>query len=74
MMVEQPGGSDRMPPIEARFQATDNFPQLLDQLGVSLLVSTYQAGKLLVLGTHRGELAVNFNNFDSVMRIAVGPQ
>ncbi|MGE3804191.1 MAG: TIGR03032 family protein [Gemmataceae bacterium] len=59
---------------EARFQATSNFPHLLDQLGISLLVSTYQAGKLLVLGTHQGQLTVSFNHFERVMGVAVQSQ
>ncbi|MCA9094138.1 MAG: TIGR03032 family protein [Planctomycetaceae bacterium] len=64
-------GSTGSPVVEAHFEATGNFPQLLDQLGVSLLVSTYQAGKVLVLGTHQGELTVRFSHFDRVMGIAV---
>ena len=59
---------------EANYQATGNFPQILDQLGISLLVSTYQAGKLLVLGSHRGDLKVSFNSFEQVMGIAVQPE
>ncbi len=73
-MDDQASRSDRPSVVEARFEATGNFPQLLDQLGVSLLVSTYQAGKLLVLGTHRGQLTVTFNNFDRIMGIAAGPE
>jgi protein O-GlcNAc transferase len=66
-------GTVPAPLTEARFEATGNFPHLLDQLGISLLVSTYQAGKLLVLGTHQGALTVSFNHFDRVMGIAVQP-
>jgi hypothetical protein len=36
---------------EVRYQASGGFAELLSRLGVSLLVSTYQAGKLAVIGT-----------------------
>ena len=64
-------GSPAAPIVEARYEATGNFPHLLDQLGISLLVSTYQAGKLLVLGTHQGQLTVDFNHFERVMGVGV---
>ncbi|MEM9660050.1 MAG: TIGR03032 family protein, partial [Planctomycetota bacterium] len=53
--------------VEARYEASGNLALLLERLGVSLVASTYQAGKLLVLGTHGGELSVSFNNFDRAM-------
>src|SRR3954447_15252930 len=37
------------PPQPLRSQHTTNFPALLAELGVSLLVTTYQAGKLVLL-------------------------
>jgi hypothetical protein len=36
-------------PVEFRYTQTDRFVELLQQLGASLLVSTYQANKLLVV-------------------------
>lgn len=59
---------------EANYEASGNFPIILDQLGISLLVSTYQAGKLLVLGSHQGTLTVSFNSFEQVMGIAIQPE
>ena len=41
--------SKKAPTREISFQHSPNFPQLLDELRSSLLVSTYQAGKLAVL-------------------------
>lgn len=35
---------------EVRHEYTRTFPALLNQLGVSLLVSTYQAGKVVAVG------------------------
>jgi len=42
---------------------TDNFPQILDQLFSSVLVTTYQAGKLVVLRSDAGVLNTHFRQF-----------
>ena len=55
-----------------RFEHTLSFLEVLDRLGACLLVSTYQAGKLLVLGAHEGALSCSFHGFEQVMGIAVG--
>jgi uncharacterized protein (TIGR03032 family) len=54
-----------------RYECTNNFALILAQLGVSLVVSTYQAGKLIVLGTQAGSLSLDFHNFQRAMGIAV---
>jgi hypothetical protein len=36
---------------EARYRYSASFPEVLQQAGCSLLVSTYQAGKLAAIGT-----------------------
>ncbi|MCA9000030.1 MAG: TIGR03032 family protein [Planctomycetaceae bacterium] len=73
-MVEQSGSPASTPVVqEARYEASGSFPQILDALGISLLVSTYQAGKLLVLGTFQGNLEVAFHSFEKVMGVAVRP-
>jgi uncharacterized protein (TIGR03032 family) len=56
---------------EVRYEHSRNFPAILEQLGVSLLVSTYQAGKLFVVGARHGALALSFHNFEQAMGIAV---
>ncbi len=65
-----PDGSQR----EVRYEHTREFPLILAQLGCSLLVSTYQAGKLVVLGTHADRLKLSFHNFVQAMGIGVHPQ
>jgi uncharacterized protein (TIGR03032 family) len=50
---------------------TTNFPALLDQLGISLLVTTYQAGKLVVLRADEGHVNTHFRNFSKPMGLAV---
>src|SRR3954468_12988140 len=56
---------------EVRYQCTSNFAPILAHLGVSLAVSTYQAGKLVVLGTETGSLSLGFHNFQRAMGIAL---
>ena len=62
-----------VPYREVRYEHSRNFPALLAHLGASLVVSTYQAGKLFVLGARRGELALSFHNFEQAMGVAVRP-
>jgi uncharacterized protein (TIGR03032 family) len=50
---------------------TTTFPELLNQLGISLLVSTYQAGKLIVLRDQDGTLNTHFRAFAMPMGMAV---
>ncbi|NEP79565.1 MAG: TIGR03032 family protein [Okeania sp. SIO3B3] len=49
---------------------TNNFPQILDQLGISLVVSTYQAGKLIVLRADNGVINTHFRTFNKPMGLA----
>jgi uncharacterized protein (TIGR03032 family) len=58
---------------EVRYEHSHSFPALLSQLGISLLVSTYQAGKLVVLGTWQGKLSLSFHNFERPMGLALRP-
>lgn len=58
---------------EVQFQHSPSLPALLEQLRISLLVSTYQAGKLIAVGARGGQLALSFHNFDHCMGIGVGP-
>lgn len=59
---------------EVRYEHSSDFPGLLAQLGISLLVSTYQAGKVLVIGTWEGKLGLAFHNFEQPMGMAIGPR
>ena len=58
---------------EVRYEYSRNLVPLLTHLGASLLVSTYQAGKLVVVGVHRDTLALSLHNFEQAMGLAVGP-
>ncbi len=58
---------------EIRHEYTRSLPPLLSQLGVSLLVSTYQAGKVVAVGVAAGELTLSYHNFERAMGLAVKP-
>jgi uncharacterized protein (TIGR03032 family) len=48
---------------------TSNLPTLLDHAGVSLVVSTYQAGKAIVIRNDGGSLNTHFRTFSKPMGI-----
>jgi uncharacterized protein (TIGR03032 family) len=58
---------------EVRHEYSRALPPLLGQLGVSLLVSTYQAGKVVAVGAHQEELTLTYHNFERAMGLAVRP-
>ncbi len=53
---------------------TSNFPALLRELGISLLVSTYQAGRLIIVRADGDSLNTHFRCFASPMGIARHPE
>lgn len=57
-------------PDPLRSVHTTSFPQLLDELGASVLVTTYQAGKLVVLRSDGGVLNTHFRNLQKPMGLA----
>jgi uncharacterized protein (TIGR03032 family) len=59
-------------PSPLRSVHTTSFPAILDQLGSSLLVTTYQAGKLVVLRSDGGVINTHFRAFNKPMGMAVG--
>ena len=60
-------------PQRFEYHHTPNLPGLLEQLQISLVVSTYQAGKVLVLGAHQGQLVFSTLDYDSPMGVAIAP-
>ena len=53
---------------------TTNLVEILQKLGISILVSTYQAGKLITVRVVNGTLNTHFNNFPSPMGLACDGQ
>ncbi|HUT93241.1 MAG TPA: TIGR03032 family protein [Thermoguttaceae bacterium] len=60
------GPADR----EVRYEHSRNIAPLLSRLRASLLVSTYQAGKLVVVGARQDTLSLAFHNFERPMGVA----
>ena len=58
---------------EVRFEYTAEFPRVLEQLHSTLLISTYQAGKLCVVGVQDGRLTFSFHNVERVMGVTASP-
>ncbi len=75
-----PGAPDGPPPDTSRPTTEDpplravhtsNFPALLQQLGASLLVTTYQAGKLVLVRDEGDHLNAHFRAFQAPMGMAL---
>ena len=71
--LPQPAAA-RPEPVAFHFTQTDNFAPLLNQLRVSLLVTTYQANKLLVIRAHgaggSAGLSILVRSFERPMGVA----
>jgi uncharacterized protein (TIGR03032 family) len=63
----QPASEQR----DVRCSHSDSLPTLLAQLRLSLLISTYQTGHLVVVSARNGKLTLAFNQFERAMGIAV---
>lgn len=63
------GPAEAAAPLKS--QHTTSFPQLLSQLGVSLLITTYQAGQLVVARVdEQGRLNTHFRSYAGPMGLA----
>ncbi|HZT79883.1 MAG TPA: DUF4915 domain-containing protein, partial [Gemmataceae bacterium] len=58
------------PPVEFHYAQTESFVALLHQLGAALLVSTYQANKLLAVRADGAGLSTLVRTFDRPMGLA----
>ncbi len=56
---------------EVRHEYTLNWPPILGHINCSLLITTYQAGKLAVIGSRKNELLLSYHNFEKAMGLAV---
>lgn len=60
-------------PLPFTSKHTSNFPAILSDLGISLVVTTYQAGKLIFIRSADGKLNTHFRPFENPMGIAFDP-
>lgn len=58
---------------DIRCSHSDSLPALLSQLRLSILISTYQTGHLVVVAVRDGRLVLTFHQFERAMGIAVKP-
>jgi uncharacterized protein (TIGR03032 family) len=56
---------------DIRCSHSDSLPALLSQLRLSVLISTYQTGHLVVVSARKGRLTLTFHQFERAMGIAV---
>jgi hypothetical protein len=74
MSEETPPPAEAKPaepePQPLRSKHTSNFPGLLEQLGISVLVTTYQAGKLVVLRSAGSSINTHFRDMPRPMGMA----
>jgi len=64
-----PTATEQPPPL--RSVHTTGFPPLLDLLGASLLITTYQAGKLVIVRSEGDHLNTHFRGFQAPMGLAL---
>src|SRR5580704_13520715 len=70
-LTPDPGRPRTPDPTPLRAVHTPNFPALLRQLGASLLVTTYQAGKLVMLRDEGDHLNTHYRTFKAPMGLAL---
>jgi uncharacterized protein (TIGR03032 family) len=58
---------------DIRCSHSENLPALLTELRLSVLISTYQTGHLVVIAARDGRLVLTFHQFERAMGIAVKP-
>ena len=65
---------DPIAPMAVRYEYSPSLIEILQHQRLSILISTYQSGQVLVLGTHENQLRVSFLSFELPMGIAVSGQ
>jgi uncharacterized protein (TIGR03032 family) len=71
METSPPSSSDAAAESALASVHTTSFVSLIQRLGVSIAVSTYQAGKLVLLRAGEGMLNTHFRTFDRPMGVAI---
>jgi uncharacterized protein (TIGR03032 family) len=70
----QPAEPQPAEPQPFRYLHSANFPALLEQLQLSLAVTTYQAGKLMIIRSAGGKLSTLLRSFEQPMGLAVSAE
>lgn len=59
--------------VAVDFEYSTGLPALLERLELSVLLSTYQAGRVVSIGCHQGQLRLGFSRFDQAMGLCRTP-
>lgn len=59
--------------VAVSYEHSQSLPGLLERLDLSVLLSTYQAGRVVSVGSHNGELRLGFSRFDQAMGLTRTP-
>jgi uncharacterized protein (TIGR03032 family) len=70
---ESPGTAGVTAPREFKYEASESLVDILGEVHASLLVSTYQASRLVAVGVSEGALNVTLHTFERAMGLAVAP-
>jgi len=65
---------DKIKIVDPTSVHTQNFPKILEQLGISIAVTTYQAGKIILLRNENGTLNTHFSSFIRPMGMCANQQ
>jgi uncharacterized protein (TIGR03032 family) len=71
--VTAPGAEPGAESRAVRCAHSESLPALLTQLRLSVLISTYQTGHLVVVAARHGRLVLTFHQFERATGIAVKP-
>jgi len=63
------GAPAERPSVAVSYEHSTTLSALLERLDLSVLLSTYQAGRVVSLGCHGGNLQVGFSRFDQAMEL-----
>ena len=66
--------SAQIAPTAVRYEYSPSLIEILQHQRLSILISTYQSGQVLVLGTHANQLKVSFLNYERPMGVAASGQ
>ena len=69
-MPNQSTNDDELASHPFHYVHSESFPAILESLGVSLLLTTYQAGKLIAVRVREGRVSTLLRSFDQAMGIA----
>jgi uncharacterized protein (TIGR03032 family) len=69
--TESSGAAGPTVPRAFTYEASERMVEVLDQVGASLLISTYHVGRLVAVGVSRGLLNVTLHSYDRAMGVAV---